>query len=78
MYKKIIKKGIKMESEVEIRFTLNTPEEVEKLNIVMSFLKISKRSKLFRFLLDEKHQQIQKLYGPGRSFLEKEVKIKEE
>ncbi|MHA1659061.1 MAG: hypothetical protein ACTSUT_08075 [Promethearchaeota archaeon] len=67
-----------METEVEIRFTLNTPEEVEKLNIVMAFLKISKRSKLFRFLLDEKHQQIQKLYGSASSFFKKEGKIKGE
>ena len=50
-----------MGSEIEIRFSLNTFEEVEKLNIVKKFLKISQNTKIFRFLLNEKYQEIQKI-----------------
>lgn len=64
-----------MES-LEIRFTLNGPEEIEKFNIVKNFLKISKNTKVLRFFINEKFQEIQKL---GKVALrEEQYKIKEE
>lgn len=60
LLKQSVKSGKKME-EIDIRFTLRTPEEVEKFKVVKIFLKISANTKVLAFLISDKFQEIQKL-----------------
>jgi spermidine/putrescine-binding protein len=64
MYKKMTKCGIKMDKQdkqLEIRYVLRSPEEIEKFNIVKKFLKKSLNTRVIDFLLTEKYQEIQKI-----------------
>lgn len=60
--------------EIDIRFTLRTPEEVEKFKTVKVFLQISTNTKVLAFLINEKFQEIQKLAKGNVTSINQKIK----